>query len=375
MKGKKADRSSNFELLRVTAMFMIIVHHLFVHCINVQLTDTQSIARMGNGYFCHPVMYERLWLADFGIFLGPLGNAVFVLISGYFMVQKEKIDMTGISRKLLSQLAFACMALVCGSFFWYRITEPDGGIYTALTDISSFNSMSWYVGFYFTVILTGRLFLNRTLASMDALQYAEFLAVLFALIEFGWTGSLLEGLVPGLRTLCTGVFLYALAGYIRKYDPFGRVRLSAFMALGLLLFCIMCLSAYNVRAAGIENFEKNGGAAYIQALAVYRNWHIFVLAAAVLIFELFRRMRPFRSRFVNFLGGSTFMIYLLHDNKFFYSLWGRRDWIRDWHESTFIFAAHVLMWAGLTFTAGAAAYVIYLFAAGNLNRLKRFFLL
>ena len=50
----------------------------------------------------------------------------------------------------------------------------------------------------------------------------------------------------------------------------------------------------NVRAAGIENFEKNGGAAYIQALAVYRNWHIFVLAAAVLIFELFRRMRPFR---------------------------------------------------------------------------------
>ena len=69
------------------------------------------------------------------------------------------------------------------------------------------------------------------------------------------------------------------------------------------------------------------------------------------------------------------MIYLLHDNKFFYSLWGRRDWIRDWHESTFIFAAHVLMWAGLTFTAGAAAYVIYLFAAGNLQRLKRIFLL
>ena len=42
-------RSSNMELLRITAMLMIVVFHIYVHCINGQLTDTNSIQQMGGG--------------------------------------------------------------------------------------------------------------------------------------------------------------------------------------------------------------------------------------------------------------------------------------------------------------------------------------
>ena len=37
-------RNSNFELLRICAMLMIVAYHIFVHCVNVQLTDSASIA-------------------------------------------------------------------------------------------------------------------------------------------------------------------------------------------------------------------------------------------------------------------------------------------------------------------------------------------
>ena len=42
-------RSSNIELLRILAMFMIIIFHISDHCVKVQLTDTASILRMKIG--------------------------------------------------------------------------------------------------------------------------------------------------------------------------------------------------------------------------------------------------------------------------------------------------------------------------------------
>lgn len=48
-------RSSNIELLRILAMFMIIIFHISDHCVKVQLTDTASMLRMNNGLFCEPV--------------------------------------------------------------------------------------------------------------------------------------------------------------------------------------------------------------------------------------------------------------------------------------------------------------------------------
>ncbi len=359
MESKKNNRFSNFELLRVLAMVMIIIHHIFVHCINTQLTDLGSMTRMDNGYFNEPIIFKRLWLSDFGAFLGPLGNAVFVLISGYFLVQKNNIDMIKVSKKLLSQLAFAAMALVGGTFFWYRLTKLEVGRYVGLADVSYFNTMSWYVGYYFVIILIGKLFLNGWLSRLDRKQYTEFLAIIFAMVEIGWSGNLLDAFIPGLRTLCTGIFLYSFAGYLKKYDALGQIKWPFLVLYGLFVVGLICLSAYNVRSLSMENFDRYGGKVYIQAVTEYSNWHILVLTTGIAVFELFRRMKTFNSKIINFLGSSTFMIYLLHDNGVFYSFWAKTDWIYYWYISTATFVINVLKYAGLTFLIGVVAYIIY----------------
>ena len=97
----KKSRCSNIELLRICAMLMIIMYHIVYHCVNVQLTDANSIERMGNGLFNEPVFFKRLLIPAFIMPWGIVGNAIFILISGYFMAAKQKINMTKISKKML----------------------------------------------------------------------------------------------------------------------------------------------------------------------------------------------------------------------------------------------------------------------------------
>lgn len=86
-------RSSNMELLRIVAMLMIICYHIFYHCINAQLTDINLIAKYGNDCFCYPCFSYKLCILAIISPFGQIGNALFLIISGYFMAHKEKIDL------------------------------------------------------------------------------------------------------------------------------------------------------------------------------------------------------------------------------------------------------------------------------------------
>lgn len=203
-------RNSNIELLRCFAMLMIISHHIVNHCVILQLTNINSIERMQNGYFNHPLFYKKLLILEMLSSFGGIGNAIFMLISGYFMVQKRSLDIVKISSKLISQLGFSAVFLILlsiGSNFMDAL---------AVVNVQSFNQLSWYVGYYYAVILIARFFLNDFLGKMNNKNYITFLIICFSLTQFGWTGILLDGFVPGLRTLLTGIFLYALGGYKKK---------------------------------------------------------------------------------------------------------------------------------------------------------------
>lgn len=87
---KEKMRSSNIELLRNVAMLMIVLYHIIVHCVNVQLTNKDSIERLSNGLFNQPLFYKKLMILDTFNTFGIIGNVIFILISGYFMVHKAR---------------------------------------------------------------------------------------------------------------------------------------------------------------------------------------------------------------------------------------------------------------------------------------------
>ena len=70
----KGSRNSNLELLRILAMFLIVLFHFSYH----NFTDINIIASNPNNY-----------IINFTLMLGKIGVDVFVLLSAYFMIHSK----------------------------------------------------------------------------------------------------------------------------------------------------------------------------------------------------------------------------------------------------------------------------------------------
>lgn len=367
---KVKTRDSNIELLRSVAMLMIISFHIVYHCVNVQLTDKGSMERLGNGLFNQPLFYKKLVLLDMSDTFGIIGNVIFILVSGYFMVQKGKnIDIVKISKKLLCQLGFASVILTIASTVCFRM--GGGNTFLNLVDIQVFNSMSWFAGYYYAVILIAVLFLNNFLERIDNKGYILFLAISFALTQFGWTGSLLEGLIPGLRVLLTGIFLYAFGGYLRRYDPLNKLRTYVIFLVIIITYFLVAISAYNNTENRIESYIRNKTEdIFLQNVSAFPNYSIIVIIIGVCLFEIFRRVHIPQNKFLNYLGQATFMVYLLHDNGFFYSIWDTQDWITLLYNYPYKFIVKLFIWSCYVFIFGVIIYTFYIILAELFNKYK-----
>lgn len=76
--SQKNIRSSNFELLRIVAMFMIVLHHCTVHGVFSYWHNNTTFIHHINNFLCS-------FLASGG----KIGVTIFVLISGYFLCMQD----------------------------------------------------------------------------------------------------------------------------------------------------------------------------------------------------------------------------------------------------------------------------------------------
>ena len=247
--------------------------------------------------------------------------------------------------------------------------------YISMVSFMDYTDMSWYIGYYFSVIVLAVLFLNDFLLKRTKREYEIFLVIIFAVTQFLFTFSLLRGLSFYLSILAEGVFLYSFGGYIQKYDPFSRLHIFVFFLVIIAVFALIYVSYYNVTLTNIETFNRDqSDKPFVQAVVTHGNQSIMALLIAICLFEIFRRIKLPASKVINFLGASTLMVYLIHDNNFFYSLWNMKDWITDLHDSPLMFLLDLAKWGGATFMAGVLTYVAYLLFGKLLNKSKSIFL-
>lgn len=105
MEYKKINRQSNFELLRILAMFFIVVHHYMVHGVQHVLSSdmiAKSSWLLGSNI-------NRIFTIIFEP-AGAIGVGIFFMLSGYFMYGKE-CNLNKI-KELLIQLFFYSFILL-----------------------------------------------------------------------------------------------------------------------------------------------------------------------------------------------------------------------------------------------------------------------
>lgn len=366
----KAKRSSNLELLKILAMLLIIASHIMGGAIKPQLTEWVQ-----NGwhteYFCHPILYKRLCILEIAVASGKIGNALFLLISGYFLANKssENIDLTKKAKKLLLMMGYATTILVIVSAVCRSLFENIN----SYVEFTLFNTATWwFVGYYFLVILFGKLFFNNIILRLDKKKYLMLVVTIFTVVQLGWSNSLICNLSNGLEIFVNGIFIYVLGGYIHKYNPFTQIRTWIFVAIVAVTYMIICIDYYIRTLSSINTYNAGSGEElFIQnTFNGYDNRSLVVIIIAVALFELFKRLPNFYSRVINYFGAATFMVYLLHENELGHAIWKHKDWLTPLYESSWKFALVFLMWIVGTFFVCSVLYSGYLLLGKVLNFLK-----
>ena len=286
---KPKIRESNIELLRILAMIMIIAHHFACHS-NFDFPLTE-------------VTFNRVWI-QFMHLGGKIGVDVFVLISGYFLINQKEIKVNKVL-KIWLQVLFYSMV----SFFVF--------MYIGLKDFSAEDLLhhllpitykqSWFAGTYLVLYILSP-YINILLNSLDKKAYKKMLIIMtiFWCIIPTITDADFEG-----NKLIWFVYLYALAGYIKLYVDLKRISCIKNFALVIFITLITMLITVGIDYLGIKNesIVKN-------VTKLFEMERLPILLISVCLFKAFLKLNIGRIRIINWISSATFGVYLLHDNEY-----------------------------------------------------------
>ncbi|MCO4635032.1 hypothetical protein Si037_01640 [Streptococcus infantarius subsp. infantarius] len=282
-------RNSNIELLRIISMLLIVSHHFSVH------GDFDSLDSI--------TMFNKVWL-QFIQLGGKIGVNIFVIISGYFLIQSSKNKLSKVL-KLWVQLLFY-------SFIIYLIFVIVGDATISIKELIKnifpvIFTKWWFASTYFILYLLTP-YLNKLLTSFSKNEYQNFLM----LLTFLWC------IIPTFTTnlfqsnpLIWFVYLYALAGYIRLYGLFDNIKAKTCILIAIVIYILTFLSAVIFDILGLKvNFFLE------HATYFFEMQKLPILIISILLFLGFLKIDIGSNRVINIVASATFGVYLIHDNNY-----------------------------------------------------------
>lgn len=284
----KEKRLSNFELLRIVSMLIIIAYHYAVH---------------GKFSFDNITSFNYFWIQFLSLW-GKLGVNCFVLITGYFLSNKKDFRWKSIIRFYLQVSLFSILIYV--SFLLMGLEEFS--VKMAIVNFFPIiYSWWWFPTTYFILNLISP-FLNQFIDSVGKQGHLKCLVIILTL----WS------VIPTFTTATMGgadviwfVILYLVGAYIAKYpNKFifsKKINLSIFIicTLFITLFMIFCNLA-GTKFEFLQNYSR-----------YFANQNTLLLVMqSFSLFCLFNSYNFGSSvRIINFLSSMMFVVYLFHDNK------------------------------------------------------------
>lgn len=284
-------RNSSFELLRIIAMFMIVFHHSNVHGLkfDVVFSDCNNIDNILSYIFFKCI-----------IVLGPIGNYIFMLISGYFLSEKE--ENIPYLKKTWSVMFFY-------SFFITVFIFLKNPVYRDLIHIFPFfNEVNWYSNAYI-VFLLFLPFFNILVKSLNIKTHFYLVILLFTLFAVSniwlYSGFVASKVYPFI--LC-----FFISTYIKFYSPKFSTQKLRCLILSIILISLIFIWYYFIFISFKQIGWKEDRTLHVCTLI-----NTLTLPISVFIFCFFLNVRHFYSNIINVISSTTFGIYLIHDNKYF----------------------------------------------------------
>lgn len=285
-------RQNHIEFFRVLMMFMIVMSHFIYHGIRLNPEfgnfSINSVSRMT----------DYLALQLLSVFTST-GVNCFVLISGYFLIEKMEIRRSVF--KIWFQTVFYSLSI---SLIFLILGLHDYTLKQLLCDLSPFPSGKyWFVTQYIGLIFIAP-FLSCLAKHLNKKQMQFLLAVLLILsfrLPFG------HSFTTGM-SVTWFIVLFFVGGYIRKYDvpEWMKKNISWLVWLGAFCFFLIHLSSnylhYQISAAPFT----------IKSTA--NNDLTFIMSVLLFVFFVNKTWDSSLINCISRLAPYTFGIYLCHEH-------------------------------------------------------------
>jgi surface polysaccharide O-acyltransferase-like enzyme len=329
-------RLTNFELLRIVAMLMVVtMHYLWYGGSLPSLTDSVNSI----GYFALAV--ESLAIVAVNLF---------VIVSGYFLVN-IRFKLSRLLRLMAQVLFYSLLIPLLLFLIGIPILADSEGIYGVLAYVLPVSTQHyWFITSYVLLILLSPL-LNSAFLYYEKKELGVTIILLIAVF------SGIKSFVPVMLNFDNfgydfGWFicLYLCGAYIRTYDlPWLRKKNRAAL---LYLLCTALIFGLKVGSHFIHS--KTGQLKFFYDVPFHYNF-ILVFAAAVALFYVFKE-HDFKinisSAIINRVAPLCLGVYLIHmhydirDNWFSWS----RIWPLSWRQGgVFGFALDMVLTVILVF--------------------------
>lgn len=312
MKTQIKNRQSNFELLRIVSMFMIVLHHAVIHGV------MQSIKG---------VTFSSLWLSGSSInkFFtwlyfpgGEVGVALFFMLTGYFLINSKEIRLFKV---IMQTVFYGWMTSFVYLFviflvkydvipypypFFSQTDIKNGFLYNIFSPLRS--GQFWFVTSYILLLCFTPIY-NVFLNKLNKKGYTIFLLLFWF---FGLVYSTYFNIALGVTK---ALFFYAFGTYIKKYST--KIKSNSFKLLMLITSMIVWF-LYAANRFYLMNTNSGGGIVMkilnLEQAIIPSCFCVIIIA--YLLFIFFMSIDFGCNKFVNTLAATTFGVYLIHEGFF-----------------------------------------------------------
>ena len=286
----KSLRNSNFELLRIICMFLIIAHHYAVH----GGWEASSLF-VENG-----INYNYIFIQILGSG-GQISCLVFALMTGYFMIDKN-INYKKIIIMILEMFFYSILIMIILYEFnlvTFRVTDFVKSLFPIFYG-------NWFLIFYIKLYILIP-YINKALKNLSRKNY--FFLIIILLILF----NIIPTFIPSSAVPCSMyslLIMYIIGGYIKTYSPtiFKIKRINTINMVFSILTIISSIVFIDVMAIIFDSISIANKASYFTSI-----YSIVSVWCAISLFNFFSNIK-IESKIINYVSSSIMAVYLIHDN-------------------------------------------------------------
>lgn len=282
--NREGQRNSSIEMLRIIAMFMILMSYFIGH----------------NGYdvLKLPLGPERIFFQLVMRSGGAIGVVIFFSISAWFFLDREQTIKSNLKRVWIMERELLFWSLILVTFYLV-FDRADLGMKLMVKSVMPLSMGVWWYATAYAIFLALLPFLSKGLKALGREYHLKLAATV--LVIWGLTSFIPE--MIGINDGFLGfIYLFILISAYKWYmKPFTTKQVWLMTGIGLGFFLL-----YTAASATLSLLGHDMG------IFITGSWKLPVIMVGFGMFLLFDRV-TFHSRVINRIAQSAFAVYLITD--------------------------------------------------------------